>query len=385
MVVDAPTRRFRMGFLVNPVAGLGGPPGHKGSDEPETTAQILAETDIEELPAYTRSMDFLTDLRLLKGVAVTAPGPLGEQILKKTMSCGGPIFEITREAGWRKNLGETSAEDTRLFARRMLREELDLLVFVGGDGTAVDIALEIGDKIPILGVPAGVKMFSGVFAETPLVARSLVQELRSGFATRPVEIVDLDEESYRTGQWNVRGFAHARVPESPGVQVAKGGTIPSEDESLEDLVLWFKQTVRPGHTYVLGAGTTTGALKRALGGGTPLGVDVVRDGQFIETDAGDQKILAAIGDSGTTVIVSPTSPQGAVLGRGTAQISPEVLSRVGTDHVIIIATPRKLVGIQHLFVDTGDPGLDAKFPDYVKVRTDPLTEKVFKLRKGGKP
>ena len=381
MLADA--RRFRMGFIVNPVAGLGGRAGLKGSDDSERVKDIAAATDPDELPAYLRSMDFLTDIILKRGVAVAAPGPLGEQVLKRTMACGGPIFEISREKGWSKQFGETTAEDTKLFARRMLLEELDLLVFVGGDGTAVDIATEIGDKIPILGVPAGVKMFSGVFAENPLVAKHLVQSLQPGFPTRPVEVVDLDEESYRLGQWNVRGLAHARVPEAPGVQVAKGGTIPTEDESLEDLVVWFKQFQQPGRSYILGAGTTTGAIKAALRGGSPLGVDVVRDERFIATDASEAAILEAIADQPATIIVSPTAPQGAILGRGTAQISPAVIEQVGTENVVVVATPRKLMGVATLFVDTGDAAIDAKFPSYVKVRTDPLTEKVFKLRKGG--
>lgn len=383
MLADAPSRRFRMGFLVNPVAGLGGRPGFKGSDDPELVQELLLAADPDELPAYVRSMDFLTDLVLKNGVAVAAPGPLGERVLKRTLSCGGPIFEISREPGWGRNLGETTADDTKRFVRRLLREDLDILVFVGGDGTAVDIANEVGDRLPILGVPAGVKMFSGVFAENPLIAKHLVQELRPGFPTRPVEVVDLDEESYRMGRWNVRGLAHARVPEAPGVQVAKGGTIPTEDESLEDLVLWFKQFQQPGRSYVLGAGTTTGVIKAALGGGSPLGVDVVRDERFVATDAGETQILESIENGPATIIVSPTAPQGAILGRGTAQISPAVIERVGPENVVVIATPRKLMGVASLFVDTGDAGVDAKFPTYVKVRTDPMTEKVFKLRKGG--
>lgn len=372
-----------MGFLVNPIAGLGGRPGLKGSDDAAQVHEIVATLDPDELPAYLRSMDFLTDLMLKKGVAVAAPGPLGEQILKKTMSCGGPIFEISREKGWSKQIGETTAEDTKLFARRMLKEELDVFVFVGGDGTAVDVAREVGDRIPILGIPAGVKMFSGVFAENPLVAKHLIQSLQPGFPTRPVEIVDLDEESYRSGQWNVRGLAHARVPELPGVQMAKGGTLPTEDESLDDIVAWFKQFQQPGRSFILGAGTTTAAIKAALGGGSPLGVDVVRDERFIATDASETAILEAIAQAPATIIVSPTAPQGAILGRGTAQISPQVVEQVGPENVVVVATPRKLMGVATLFVDTGDSAVDATFPAYIKVRTDPLTEKVFKLRKGG--
>lgn len=377
-------RRFRMGFLVNPIAGLGGRPGLKGTDDPQAAQEILAGLDPEELPAFQRALDFLTDLRLVRGVAVAATGPMGENVLKRTLSCGGPIFEISRERGWSKHLGETSAADTALFARRLLREELDLLVFVGGDGTAVDVARVVGDEIPILGVPAGVKMFSGVFAETPVVARSLVQELRPGFPTRPVDVVDLDEESYRAGQWRVRGLAHARVPEAPGVQVAKGGSIPTEDESIEDVVAWFREAFDPSRAYVLGAGTTTHGIKKHLGGGSALGVDVYRDGRFAVTDGGEPEILAGLeGARSPAIIVAPTSPQGCILGRGTAQISPDVVRRVGLENVVVVATPRKLLGVSSLFVDTGDADLDAEFPTYIKVRTDPLTEKVFRVRRGG--
>lgn len=299
------------------------------------------------------------------------------------MSCGGPIFEVVRETGWSKRFGETTAEDTVRFAKRMLLEDLDLLVFVGGDGTAVDVARAVDGKIPILGVPAGVKMLSGVFAETPKAAHAIVRSLQPGFRSEPVDVVDLDEESYRSGRWQVRGLAHARVPVAEGVQVGKGGEIPTEEQSLADLVAWFQETLDEERVYIVGAGTTAHAIKEALGGGTPLGIDVYRGRQPIAIDANEEAILAALeAVSEAVILVSPTARQGCVLGRGTAQISPAVLERVGIGNVHVVATPGKLLGLTSLFVDTGDSDLDAKFPEYVRVRTDPQTEKMFRLRRG---
>jgi predicted polyphosphate/ATP-dependent NAD kinase len=378
--------RFRVGFLVNPIAGLGGRPGLKGSDDATAIQALAGSIDAEEIPAYNRALDFLTDLILKSGVAVAAPGPMGEGVLKKAMSCGGPIFEVAREPGGSKRFGETTREDTIRMAKRLLREQIDLLVFVGGDGTAVDVATAVEGQVPILGVPAGVKMFSGVFAETPATARRIVQELRPGFRTEPADVIDLDESSYKAGAWHVRSHATAKVPIGEGVQVSKGGDIPTEGASQADLVEWFKGAFDPATTYVLGAGTTIAAIKQHLGGGSPLGVDVFRGDAFVATDASEEQILAALDDGGPArILVSPTGRQGAVLGRGTAQVSPAVLERVGVQNVVILATPAKLLGIDHLFVDTGDPGIDAKFGEYVKVRTDPWTEKVFRLRRGGRP
>jgi predicted polyphosphate/ATP-dependent NAD kinase len=375
-----------MGLLVNPIAGLGGRPGLKGSDDAQRIREIAATVDAEEIPSYARALEFLTDLILPNGVAVTAPGPMGEGVLKKSMGCGGPIFEIVRDPGWAKRFGETTQEDTIHFARRLLREELDLLVFVGGDGTAVDVARAVDGRVPILGVPAGVKMFSGVFAETSTIARNLVKDLNRGFETAAVEVIDLDESSYQAGEWHVRALAHARVPVAPGVQVSKGGTIPTEDESEADVVAWFKESFDPATTYVLAAGTTVGAIKRHLGGGSPLGVDVFQQGSFVATDASEARILEALeGADKIRLILSPTARQGALLGRGTAQISPAVLERIGLEHITVVATPGKLLGLSDLFVDTGDAELDARFPAYIKIRTDPLTEKVFRIRKGGQP
>lgn len=378
--------RLRVGFLVNPVAGVGGRPGMKGSDEPERVAPILAGLPYDETPAFQRGFAFFAQLEPNDKVLVSAPGPLGEDVLKAAIACGGPIFEVARDPAWKGRYRETTRDDTRRFVERLLLQDLDLLVFVGGDGTAVDVAGTIGDRLPILGVPSGVKMFSGVFAQSAAQAGSTINGLRPGFPTHAVDVLDLDEASYRTGSWIVGRQATCRVPEVEGVQAAKGGSMPLEAEAEADLVDWFEGWRRDGATYVLGSGATVAAIKRSLGGGSPLGVDVVRDDAFLVADGGEEAILEALGAEGQAwIVVSPTGGQGCVLGRGTAQISPGVVERVGVEQVVVVATPGKLLGLRELFVDTGEAEIDAKFPDYVRVRTDARTEKVFPLRKGPAP
>lgn len=385
--MNASPRKLRVGVLVNPIAGLGGPAALKGSDDRSQVLELLGgRAWNDEIHAFARGVACLKQLDRRKIILVTAPGVMGEDVVKRATMFGGPVFEIVRIPGWSQPFGSTTPRDTAQFAKRLAASEIDLLLFVGGDGTAVDVSHGIDATLPALGVPAGVKMFSPAFAETPETAAHIVNALEPGFPTEEVDVLDLDEESYRAGEWRVRSQATLRVPEAPGVQLGKGGALGGSSEQSEDLVAWFQEHKRPGVSYVLGSGTTVGAIKRALDGGSPLGVDVYRDGAFVVLDGAETQILEALGEEGEAeILVSITGAQGALLGRGTAQISPAVIERVGPDRVIPVATPAKLMGLTALFVDTGDADVDRSFPEYVKVRTDPLTEKVFPLRRGGSP
>ncbi|RLI73658.1 hypothetical protein DRO97_07050, partial [Archaeoglobales archaeon] len=155
----------KIGFVVNPIAGMGGKVGLKGTDGKYKEALKLGAKPIAPLKA----VEFLNFLKSYQKMfdLYTYPKMMGEY---EALQAGfkpivvGEICEKTKE--------ETTAEDTKNAAKLLMNS--DILVFVGGDGTARDIYEVVKDKIPVLGVPSGVKMHSAVFALNPRAASSVV-------------------------------------------------------------------------------------------------------------------------------------------------------------------------------------------------------------------
>ena len=218
-------------------------------------------------------------------------------------------------------------------------------------------------QVPILGIPAGVKMHSGVFAVSPEAAAELTLGfVRGEFKARDTEVVDVDEELYRSGDLQTRLYSIAKTPYQPVlVQDRKRIYSSSSEEEFKDQIALFAgEFMRDGSAYILGAGTTTGRIAEHLGvEKTLLGVDVVQDGKLIMKDASEKDLLDLLDrDKSVKIIVSPIGAQGFILGRGSQQISAAVLRRVGTENLIIVSTPHKLAELSHLLVDTGDPDMD---------------------------
>jgi predicted polyphosphate/ATP-dependent NAD kinase len=261
----------------------------------------------------------------------------------------------------------TGAEDTRRAVAELLAKGVDLLVFCGGDGTARDVCAVAGARTPMLGVPAGVKMFSGVFATTPeAAARILVRHLRGELSLRSVDVADLDENAYRRGEWVVHRYYRALTPHEPDftqsakMVIADGSDAAVREQIAEQVV--DEVHAHPDALYLLGPGSTVQAVGRALGlDKTPLGIDAVVDGVVVARDVDEARILELLDRHPTAfVVVSPIGAQGFVLGRGNLQLSPEALRRIGPEHLIVIATPAKLMRTPVLHFDTGDPALDAE-------------------------
>ena len=221
----------------------------------------------------------------------------------------------------------------------------------------------LAGQVPILGIPAGVKMHSGVFAISPEAAAELAQGyIRGELRARETEIVDVDEELYRAGELQTRLYAVAKTPYQP-VLVQERKRIyssSSEEEFKDQIALFASEFMRDGSAYILGAGTTTSRIAELLGvEKTLLGVDVVQEGKLLLKDASERDLLALLErEKSVKVIVSPIGAQGFILGRGSQQISAAVLRRAGTENLIIVSTPHKLAELSHLLVDTGDPDLD---------------------------
>ena len=341
----------RIGFLVNPIAGMGGPVGLKGTDG-------LAEEAIA-MGARPRAMErarACLDLLSKERDAIlffTASGSMGESCLEEC----GLDYKVVYSA-----LPVTSSRDTIRTCQAFLDEGVDLILFCGGDGTARDVA-GIAGSTPILAIPAGVKMHSGVFAASPQAAADLVIRFLNGeLNLRDTEIVDVDEELYRAGILQTKLYALAKTPYLP-VLVAERKRIYSsdqEDEFKDQIALFASEFMRDGSAYIIGAGTTTSRIADILGlEKTLLGGDVVKDGRLMITDASEQDLLELLDrETRVMIIISPIGAQGFILGRGNQQLSAEVIRRVGIDKLIIISTPHKLAEIPYLLVDTGDEDLD---------------------------
>ncbi|MCZ7362551.1 MAG: ATP-NAD kinase family protein [Candidatus Methanoperedens sp.] len=345
---------MKIGFIINPISGMGGRVGLKGTDNLAELAAKLGGEPVSLIRAEQalHSIKEENDMFFL-----TCSGKMGESVLKKTRF----KFEVIYDAP-----EKTSAEDTKKAALKILDSGCDLLLFSGGDGTAGDIVSVVEKKIPILGIPAGVKIFSPVFCVTPKECGRIVSTFTE---TSVREVLDIDEEAYRKNELNVRIKGEANVPVSPAVQSGKA-TSNSVDAKMEiaeriidDLRIEGKDVL-----YIIGPGTTTMEVKKRLGiEGTVLGVDAVRNGKFVKKDASEKHLLEALQnfEGKVAIIVSPIGSQGFIFGRGNQQISPGIIRRA--DEIIVIASPDKLEFTPALHVDTGDPELDNRLRGYIKV------------------
>jgi len=360
-----------MGFIVNPIAGMGGKVGLKGTDN------VLEEALSKgaEPVAPKRAGEFLQKLKdnLSETVVevITCPGVMGKT---ETAAAGKPAQILPMRIG-----KVTSSEDTKNAVKLLIKAKVDLIVFVGGDGTAKDIfdAMQGRGTIPVLGVPSGVKMYSGIFAISPSDAADVVLAFADRQAeTTEFEVVDTDEEAIRTDAFAVKLYGFLIGPYLPAhVQGSKQVSPETVDERENQTAIakFIVEGMQPESTYILGPGTTVKRLAERLGvQKTLLGVDIYRKGKAI-LDVDEKKILSAVQDwKDTWIILSPIGRQGILLGRGNQQISPEIIKRVGREKILVLATKSKLQGIEGnvLRVDTGDAETDELLRGYGRVVTD---------------
>jgi len=360
-----------MGFVVNPVAGMGGRVGLKGTDNVSSHAFALGAKPVSPV----KGLQFLKRLKKLglkeKINLITCPGVMGEDEAK---SAGMKAEILPMSIGT-----PTSAEDTKLAVKLMIKKRVDLIVFVGGDGTARDISDELKGKTTtaVLGVPSGVKMYSGIFAASITDAADVVQAFVEGEAQiMDFEIVDADEEAIRRDRFSTRLYGFLKGPSVPMCLLGSKQISPEtmdEHENQMAVARFIVENMRPDATYILGPGSTIKCIADLLGvEKTLLGVDVYRDKQMIK-DVNEDEILREVKDwNNTWIVLSPIGRQGMLLGRGNQQISPEIVRKVGKEHVIVAATRKKIQGIQGgvMRVDTSDAKVDQMLKGYIKVVID---------------
>jgi len=362
---------LKMGFIVNPIAGMGGRVGLKGTDGVSKDAITMGAKPV----APTRAIEFLRrlmDLQLKHAIElITCPSVMGEDEAK-TAGLSARILPMPLKS-------ETTAEDTKSAVRQMIALKVDLIVFVGGDGTARDIldAMRGRDNLPVLGVPSGVKMYSGIFAVNPAEAAEVVAAFAEKTAQMmEFEVMDADERAIRRDHFSIKLYGFLIGPFVPMRLLGSKQVSPEaldEHENQMAVARFIVEEMDPKATYILGPGTTVKCVADLLGvEKTVLGVDICRDKAVIK-DLSEKKILQEVQDfKSCWIIVSPIGRQGMLFGRGNQQISPEILRRVGKERIIVGATRSKIQGIEGnvLRVDTGDSEVDELLRGYVKVVTD---------------
>ena len=369
-------KTFRLGLIVNPIAGMGGSVGLKGTDG----AEILAEARARGARPRAPERVIAALARLAGGresiELIAAPGDMGEA------EAGTAGFTPTVIG--HNDDADTTADHTRRAAAAMANAGIDLLLFAGGDGTARDIHAAVGTRLPAIGIPCGVKMHSAVYATSPQAAADLVlRHLRRPLPVRELEVMDIDEEAYRQGAVSAALYGYLPVPYDPElVQGVKVGRTAGEASALSGIAAEVIERLSPGQLCILGPGTTIRAIADAMGvGKTLLGIDLIRDDRAIAADAAERDILAALQDRPALITVTPIGGQGHILGRGNQQIGAAVLRRVGLDNLLVVATTEKLASLhnQSLRVDTGDADLDRQLCGYRRVITGYGSEAVCRV------
>ena len=348
---------LRLGFIINPIAGMGGSIGLKGTDgDLAAKAEALGAVPV----AASRAATALSQL-----------DNMGQEL--KILTCSGDMgATVAHDAGLRSTIlhridhAPTNSNDTKVAASHILGAQPALLLFVGGDGTARDLLQVVGRDVPILGVPSGVKMHSAIFAATARAAgevarRFLLADDREALLG-DAEIMDRVMMNGGENNLSPELFGLVRIPRLTFLVPGAKASIPvSESAALAGAVRRACELIAGERISLIGPGSTMQALKRRLGfEGTPLGVDAVKNGRCLAQDVNEQDILGLIAGQPARIVVSVVGGQGFLFGRGNQQLSARVIREVGLDNIVVLSSLEKLSALtdHYLLVDTGDEELD---------------------------
>ena len=366
---------FKLGLIVNPVAGIGGRVGLKGSDG-KAIREKAFELGATAL-AGSRTEQALACLSIVKGQfeLFTVAGSMGEASAIKA----GLQYTVVMQPEEQ----QTESSDTQKAVEMMLKENIDLLLFAGGDGTARDVYTALSElnaleRISVVGIPSGCKIHSAVYAVSPVHAGELVAAIIQGKAARLAEsdVMDIDEDAFRHGVVKARRYGGLWVPQdSEHMQALKEGGIEHESLQLQDIASSMIEQMQDDVLYFIGSGSTPAAIMEELGlENTLLGIDLVINQQLVASDLTEQQILNYLdqyNDQQAWLVITVIGGQGIVFGRGNQQLSPDVIRRIGPDHIMYLATAEKIRRLngQPLRVDSGDETLNSELSGMVRIMT----------------
>jgi len=360
---------FRLGFIVNPIAGIGGSVALKGSDGEGIAEKALtlgatakanerAKTALEILLPYQQQMTVVTASSLMGELAAKALG-----------------FKV--EVAYQAPSEITKASDTESAVTALLSQNIDLLLFAGGDGTARNICQIVGDTFPVLGIPAGCKIHSGVYAITPKSAGRVVELMLTNqlVTLTEADVMDIDESLFRQGIVKAKRFGEMQIPsELRYVQAVKSGGKESDELVLQDIAAHVINQMDE-QLFIIGSGSTTAFLMEELSlDNTLLGVDAVQDQQLIQSDITESELWSLLSNykrDEIKLVITLIGGQGHIFGRGNQQLSPRIIKLIGKENIIVIATKTKLSALdaRPLITDTGDSELDLALSGFIPVIT----------------
>mgnify|MGYP000650089684 CR=1 FL=1 len=363
---------FKLGLIINPIAGIGGSVALKGSDGEGIAEQALA------LGATAKA-------NVRAGLALEILRPYQDQI---TIYCADHLMGestakalgFTTEVIYQTNDPEhTTAKDTESMVEALLAKKVDMLVFAGGDGTARNVCKIVGDTFPVLGIPAGCKIHSGVYAVTPKAAGRVVEMMVTNqlVTLTEADVMDIDESLFREGIVKAKRYGEMQIPaELRYVQAVKSGGKELDDLVLQDIAAHVINQMED-ELFVIGSGSTTAFLMEELAlDNTLLGVDLVEEQTLIASDVTEPRLWQAIEvankeNKAIKLVITLIGGQGHIFGRGNQQLSPRVIRAIGKENIFIIATKTKLTDLasRPLIADTGDSNLDIELSGYLPVIT----------------
>jgi len=362
---------FRLGLIINPVAGIGGRVALKGSDGEDIQrlamqrgAVPLAEQRMQQ--ALQMLLEYKDRIHIY-----TAANAMGENL------CKSLEFEVTVVNPIEDT--HTSADDTEKTVQLCVDQGIDLLLFAGGDGTARNVFHALDNTAtapPVIGVPAGCKIHSSVYAVTPTHAGELLSLIVKGRALALTEasVMDIDEDEFRHDRVKAKLHGYLNVPaENQFMQNMKEGGITHKEITLQDIAAFIVETMDDDVLYLIGSGTTPKAILDELQlPHTLLGIDAVMNHQLLASDVDEKQIKTLLKThKKVRLIITIIGGQGHVFGRGNQQISPDVIRRIGLDNIVIISSPEKIQSLngQPMRVDTGDEELNRTLYGMVPVIT----------------
>ncbi len=375
-----------IGFILNPYAGIGGALAMKGSDHINIQQVLAGEL---ECVSADRAGITLKGLQVVKEHIrwLSAPALMGEDVLRHH----GFTYEVIGDISDR----QTSAGDTERLVKLLLAEKIDLLLFVGGDGTARNVVNALAEShYPdqlTLGIPAGVKMHSGVYTVSPQAATAVINGLASGepVSTSLEEVRDIDEQALREGRLNSRYYGELWVPNDDRyVQQVKNTSRPDEVALQMEIAAHIVDDMDDETLYIIGCGSTPKAVMDELHlPNTLLGVDVVLGRELLAMDVTAhalETLLEQYPFHPVKLLVTAIGGQGHIIGRGNQQLSTTVLQRAGKSGICVLITPNKLAEFEQrpLLIDSGDPSLDQQWSGLITIYTGYQQTSVYPLSGG---